>query len=93
MEIQINNQFKLTSDPLNIVLEESYEKKKENENNPIEIGWRKVGFFGTIESACLDILKRSIKKSDADTLSGLLKIIENVEKNIISAIKGAKNHA
>jgi hypothetical protein len=92
MDIQINDQFKLTSDPLNIVLEESYEKNRENESDPIERGWRKVGYYGSIESACLDILKRSINKSDSDTLYGLLKKIETVEENIISAIKGAKNN-
>lgn len=91
MNIQINEHFKLTSDPLNIVLEQSYQKKREDEYAPIEIDWRKIGYYSSFEKACKAILGKTINQSDADTLYELLNEIKKVESEIITAIKNNKS--
>lgn len=87
MNILIGNKYKISSDPLNIVLEEAYEKKRESEDDPSEVGWKKVGFYSSISSACNSIVKSEIHLSDAESISDLVECIQLTEARILEAIR------
>ena len=93
VNIRINNDYRITSDQYQFVLNERYIsdptkapgwKKREAEGadpTPRE-KWREVGYYGTIESASKAVINRSIRESEAQSLAEVVDLIYEVKRNI-----------
>lgn len=88
IEIPISPDYKLTSDTLNIIVNERYftdptkapnwpKKLAENPNadpTPKE-KWREVAYHSTVERAVLDVMNRRLRDSDATSLAELYRVL------------------
>ncbi|MGG1547123.1 hypothetical protein ABE347_06490 [Bacillus paralicheniformis] len=79
--------YKITSDPMNIILSVSYEKKDKRGNLTGETDFRPIGYFKDLESACNRILNTEILEGHAETIKELKGLIEQTKKMIVSAVK------
>lgn len=89
MEIMIGKGYKLTSDTLNVILNKRYDQK-DKEGNIIGEAFKTIGYYSTIYSACNALIEREIKDSDAISLDGLKKHVEDVKEQIFEALKSIK---
>ena len=88
IEIPISPDYKLTSDSLNIIVNERYftdptkapnwtKRLAENPDadpTPQE-KWREVAFHSTVERALMDVMNRRLRASDAQSLAELARLI------------------
>jgi len=87
MNIQINEEYRITSDQHNVILNKKMEKKEGSTKT--EDTYRQIAFYPNLQQACVGILQKSINLSE-DTVSSLEELVElvnDVEENIISTIK------
>lgn len=70
INIDIDDQYRLTSDKMNIVLEEKYVAKKGVKAN--QECWKALSFHGTIDGALIKYLKTRTNTSDANTAAQLI---------------------
>ena len=81
MFIQLDEDFRMTSDPKNIVLEKrSIITNKEDETTR-EI-WVNDGYYSSLNGLLNGYMKKSIMKSSAKTLGELAEDIKRIEKVI-----------
>ena len=83
MNIKIGDDYLITSDSLNVVVNQRYEKKQDGAGTG-EFNYKQLGFFGTLTQACNFILEREIKVSDAENLAELVETIFNIKNQIKS---------
>ncbi|MEI2465170.1 hypothetical protein [Niallia taxi] len=86
MEIEIGDKYKLTSDPMNVILEEKYEKKPKDGTLAGEVDYKRVGFYKDIPSAALGLFRREVNLSEASTMNELVDLIKLTENNILDAV-------
>jgi hypothetical protein len=87
MNIQINEEYRITSDQHNVILNKKMEKKEGSTKT--EDTYRQIAFYPNLQQACVGILHKSINLSE-DTISSLealVELIDDVEENIISTIE------
>jgi len=89
MEIMIGKGYKLTSDTLNVILNKRYDQKNK-EGNVTGEAFKTIGYYSTIHSACNALIEKEIKDSDAISLDGLKKHVEDVKEQIFEALKSIK---
>jgi len=88
MKIPIGN-YLITSDEMNIVLNERKIRGKKSENAGEEY-YSPIGYFSTMESCLESLFERKIRAVDAATISELLFEIKNISKFIRSEFKKAR---
>jgi hypothetical protein len=86
MKIEIGN-YVITSDPMNVILNEKYEKKDKEGEPTGEHGLRSVGFHRNLENACEALMNREIKISDAENLAELVEFIHRTKRVIVNEIQ------
>ncbi|UGB31690.1 hypothetical protein [Metabacillus sp. B2-18] len=86
MNILVGDKYKITSDKLNITVNESYEKLNDEKEPTGEIDFKPIGHFGNLVQACNFLLDRDIKIGDAENLSELFKEIHAAKKRICESI-------
>lgn len=86
MEIMIGKDYKITSDPLNVILNKRYVQKDKEENVIEENAFKQIGFYPNLKSACIGLLTKGVNSSDAQSIEGLKDYIAAVEKNIVKAV-------
>ena len=80
MKIQLDNNFRITTDPLNFILEEKrIAQSGKNKGNEI---WVNAGYFGTLKPLLKDYIQTNIKNSNIDTIEGIIARIDELERNI-----------
>jgi len=87
MNIQINEEYKITSDQHNVILNKKMEKKEGSTNT--EDTYRQIAFYPNLKQACVGVLNKRINLSE-DTITSLeelAELIDDVEENIISTIE------
>ena len=91
MEIMIGENYKITSDAYNVILNQRYDKK-DKEGNVIGEDFKQIGFFRNLEKACLFLVDRYLKQSEAETVDELCEEIGILKQDIIQAVNdyGAK---
>jgi hypothetical protein len=87
VEILIGEQYKITSDVYNVIVNQRYEKQKNGEPTG-EHDFKPVAYCRNLESACLNILARNVRISDAENLAEIVGIIQGTKKEIFEAVKG-----
>ncbi|MEK4547291.1 hypothetical protein NYE64_13485 [Bacillus sp. FSL L8-0173] len=99
IEIPISPDYKLTSDSLNIIVNERYftdptkapnwpKKLAEDPNadpTPKE-KWREVAYHSTVERAVLDVMNRRLRVSDATSLAELARLIREFREEIAALL-------
>ena len=76
MNVQVNKDWRITSDSYNFVTE-SYHASEPTKANPEDHKWVQEGFYPSLESACDGLLRKTLCKSDVDTLEGLKQLIRD----------------
>lgn len=91
MNIQIGERHRITSDSLNVTVEEKAEPKAERKEEGKEGTWKGIAHFAKLEQAIKYALDRRIRISDASTLEEVLSVIEEVKHDIAEAVSGLKD--
>jgi hypothetical protein len=86
-EFEFMNKYKLSSDPLNIILQEKRTvtgtgKKKPTVRKVGDVFWSNIAYFSTPENALKYVIQKEIKESWVDDLKELVKEVSKLEKMI-----------
>lgn len=81
MFIQLDKDFRMTSDPKNLVLEKRSEIINKEDESTREI-WVNDGYYSSLNGLLNGYMKKSIMKSSAETLEELAEDIKRIEENI-----------
>ena len=85
MKIRINNDYRMTSDSCNFILEKRGVKGKDTKTPGAET-WSNIGYYGSIENLCVGLLKATTLGSEATNLSGLRADIQRVSASIVALV-------
>ena len=85
MEIQINKNYKLTSDELNVILCKKVNHKKENAKSAC---WKNIGYYQKMEHALDRLVDGKICESDATSFDALKLEIAKLRFEVVSAFSG-----
>ena len=85
MIIQLNDQYRLNSDPLNVVLEEKTIAEK-GKNAGQEV-WKTLGYYPSLQSAVKGCLNRDIMARDLRGVTEVIDHMEELEGKIIETLK------
>ena len=90
MIIQINPDWRLASDPLQWVLQKSYQSKGEER-------WRALAFFGDLDRAIVELSRRRILILDGtyhpEALKPLSDALRSLRDDIRAALEGFRTEA
>ncbi|WP_026975851.1 hypothetical protein [Alicyclobacillus contaminans] len=86
MNIPVGHKYRLTSDNLNIVVEQRADNARKEGAEP---GWRPIAYFARMEQAIDFLLERHIKASEAMTLQELANDIHSARTALYEAIRTA----
>lgn len=84
--MQINDNWRITSDPLNVILQRRVVGKTKD-GEPRET-WEAEGYYGTVEQALSGLAKREILATELTDLKTVCKKIAELEATIKKACKG-----
>jgi len=86
MELYIGENYRITSDPMNVMLQER-KMTKPSEKNPISIErWDTIGYHATVLQATMAFKRISEKESESETMTGFIKDLERIEGRIVNAV-------
>lgn len=86
-EVEFMDKYKLSSDPLNIILQEKQivtggGKRKPTVKQIGDVYWNNVAYFSTPESALKYVIHKEIRESWVSDLKELVKKVSELEKMI-----------
>ena len=82
IEIKVSEEYKLTSDPMNVIVNQ---RAKDKEGNLTD-NYRPLAFCKNLESACVFLLNHNINSSEAKTFKELAEVVEAAKNQIIKAV-------
>lgn len=85
IDIRINSEYKLTSDAMNVILNKRYMSDPSRSKQPDAVSeekWKEIGYYPTIERALNDLVDKSVRSSEATTLSALHSEITLLRRDI-----------
>lgn len=85
MNIQIGDKYKLTSDAYNVVINQKYQKETK-EGEELEFGFKAVGFYPNLEKACVAMLDKDLRDSEATSIKDLMLEIKNAKLAILAGV-------
>ena len=80
MNIQINEKWRIASDPYNFILQQSHIGN--GEKNKGDVIWDTVGFFISIPAALNRLLKEEMLQSDVNSLKELKELVRDVQTTL-----------
>ncbi len=83
----VGQNYKITSDALNIILNKRYFKKDKEGDVTTDDAFKQVGYYNNLHSALNALIEKEIKGSDAISLDELKKHVEDVKEQIFIALK------
>ncbi|AGY48440.1 replication initiation protein [Bacillus phage Spock] len=83
MEIYVGEKYKLTSDPMNVIINEKYEKKNKK-NEVVGHDYKVVGYYANVSKALVALLHKDLRESEAKSVEDLLEAIDNAVENILN---------
>lgn len=83
--------YRITSDPMNVILSVSYEKQDKEGNPTGQIEYKPIGYFRDLEAACIRILNTEILTGHANTFEELKALIQQTKQMITAAIREASH--
>lgn len=85
IDIQLDKNYKLTSDSMNYILEKRSSEPSEKTG---EYSWRGIMWTSTIQSMMKCYKEMKIRTSDAKSIPELLEVCEKTDKRIEKILKG-----
>lgn len=86
MMLQLNDNFRLTSDEYCYILQQRKISTKRDTGEQYE-NWVDKWFFPTLEKAVQSLVEYEVRVSDAEGVNELLKAMENNKKAILKELK------
>lgn len=82
--MKINEEYNLTSDSLNWILQKRFEKKKKEgeENKPTEYGFKDIGYYPNPKMALKDMLDREIRGTGIEDFKTVIEKIDELKETI-----------
>jgi hypothetical protein len=85
VRIQVGENYLITSDPLNVIVNQRYEKKKDGQPSG-EYDFKAIAFCKNLEAACIYLFEKELNVADAENLSELMEVIINTKRDIRAAL-------
>lgn len=86
MIITLSDQYKLTSDERNIILEQKRISGKDSKN-PGEVTWNSIAFYSNIGQAVEGILRRHIQTTEVEGIQSIIQELKTVHKALTATIQ------
>ncbi|AXQ67712.1 hypothetical protein KIOSHI_35 [Bacillus phage Kioshi] len=86
MEIFIGEEYKLTSDTNNVIINQRYKKKTE-EGAPPQFGFKEIGYYANVEKACVGLLDKKLRDSEVTSVKELMILIKDTKLEIMTGVK------
>lgn len=86
LNIKIGENWKVTSDQHNVILNQRYEKQKDGQPSG-EFDFKSVGFYNTFLQVCESLMDKELKVSDAENLGEIVRIIHLNKRDIQGALE------
>lgn len=83
MEIILNEDYKITSDPLNVVVQRRTTDADGNKTD----NFKPLAYCGTLQQACKFIVEKEIKVSEATSFQMLIDVIEGIYFHIENTLQ------
>jgi len=83
MEIYIGEQYKLTSDQMNVIINEKYEKKNKK-NEVVGYDYKVVGYYSNVTKALVALLHKDLRESEATSIKELHEAIDDAVMKILT---------
>lgn len=91
MEIKLSDNFKITADSMNFILNEyRYIEPRRGSDKQGRYGWVESGFYQTIQGACKAALQKAVIHSDKSNMNEIIKEMKKLHDDIIEATKNLK---
>lgn len=84
--MQINDEYKLESDALNIILLKKYVKKKKDDSDLISYDYRPIGYYSNVEMALKGMCKKEILGTGFTDFETIVAKVEELHK-VIEGLK------
>lgn len=89
MILQINEQFRITSDGShNFIVQENRLIKSPKPDVPDRYEWKDIGYHGKLQTACTSLLDDVSLRSEAQSVEELTQELNRLAGDIIKAVKG-----
>ncbi|WP_411501402.1 hypothetical protein [Bacillus thuringiensis] len=85
MEICIGEKYKITSDAYNVIINQKYQKESK-EGEEIKFDYKTIGFYPNVEKACIALLDKELRESEATAIKDLMLEIKDTKLAIIAGI-------
>ncbi|WP_369355550.1 hypothetical protein [Lysinibacillus capsici] len=86
MEICIGEKYKITSDAYNVIINQRYQKESK-EGEEIKFDYKSIGFYPNVEKACIALLDKELRESEAKAIKDLMLEIKNAKLAILAGIE------
>lgn len=83
MEIYVGEKYKLTSDPMNVIINEKYEKKNKK-NEVVGYDYKVVGYYANVTKALIALLHKDLRESESKSVEDLLAAIDTAVEKIMN---------
>lgn len=87
MEIQLNENFRITTDNYNYILQEQKLVQPKDDSKEQYYKWDDVDYYGKLEHALNSALEKITRDSDIKSLEELKQLWIDVTKQFINAVK------
>lgn len=91
MKIQINEDYKIETDALNIILMKKRVIQKENSINFGQEHYTIIGYYSNLKSALMEMVKLGIMDSDLVGVNQVIDKLNKIEKMLDNATRGMKD--
>ena len=85
--MNLNKDYKIESEGLNVTIFKNSKPKKKNDGTMTKGGWSPVAYFSRLDNALIEYLQIRVKETELKDLKSVLKRIDDVEAEIIKALK------
>jgi hypothetical protein len=82
MNILVGDNYRITSDTHNVILERKTVGKKGSKNEG-QVVWQTDGYFRNLGNACESLLNRRLRLSEAESIYELKQLIQEANREIV----------
>lgn len=83
MEIYVGEKYKLTSDPMNVIINEKYVRKN-RDGEVVGEEYKVVGYYANVTKALIALLHKDLRESEVKSVEELLAAIEDAVERILN---------
>ena len=81
MKIEIGNNYRLSTDPLSLILEKKHIKRSN------KVVWDKVGFYSSIDGFIRSCLSHGIRTEDLEGVQEIKDYLDSLSADILEGLK------